>query len=78
MVNVRSSENQAASVLLPDRDVNATRGLLYLADSGAESINARGGAVRPGTVRRVLVKREPGTGKLGQTGTVVWQRTAAT
>ena len=31
-----------------DRDVNAARNLLGLAASGAESINACGGLVRPG------------------------------
>jgi putative transposase len=56
--------------LVIDRDVNAARNLLKLAASGAESVNARGGAVRPGTAGHVPVKREPGTGQPGKTGTV--------
>ena len=64
MIDVGSSESQAASVLC-------------LAASGAESLNARREAVRPSTAGHVLVKREPGTGKPGQTGTAVWQQAAA-
>ena len=61
MLDANSSENQAAR----------------LDPSGAESLNARGGTVRPGLAGRVLVKREPGTrSSQGQTGTAVWQRTA--
>ena len=76
MTDVKSSENQAASVLSPDRDINAARRLLSLPDSGANSVLARGGTVSLGSARRVSVKQEPGTGKLGQAGTV-WQRSAA-
>lgn len=47
--------------LILDRDVNAARNLLKLAANGAESINARGAAVRPGTAGRAAAKREPGT-----------------
>jgi putative transposase len=60
-----------------DRDVNAARNLLALAASGAESINARGGTVRPSTTGRVPVKREPGTAaQAGQTGTAARQQAA--
>jgi putative transposase len=51
--------------LVLDRDENAARNLLALAVSGTESLNARGGAVRPDFVRRVPVKREPGTAHAG-------------
>jgi hypothetical protein len=78
MMDVERSENQAALMLVSERGVDAPHGLRYLAASGAESVNARGGTVRPGTARHVLVKREPGTGRPGQTGTAVWQRAAAT
>jgi len=44
-----------------DRDVNAARNLLHLAASGAESLNARGAAVRPGPAGHAVLKREPGT-----------------
>jgi len=50
---------------------------LHLAASGAESINARGETVRPGTAGRVPLKREPGIGQPGQTGTAARQRAAA-
>jgi putative transposase len=53
-----------------DRDLNAARNLLRLAASGAESINARGGTVRPGPAGHVPVKREPGTPQGDKTGTV--------
>ena len=43
MVDVRSSESEAASVLLSDWDVNAARGLLYpAADAAARGEQARG------------------------------------
>jgi len=45
--------------LVLDRDVNAARNLLKLAASGAESINACGGTVRP----------RPGAARPGETGT---------
>jgi putative transposase len=60
-----------------DRDVNAARNLLHLAASGAESVNACGGHVRPGTAGRRPVKQEPGTADAGQTGTAAPQGTAA-
>ena len=60
-----------------DRDVNAARNLLDLAASGAESLNACGGTVRPGLAGRVPVKQEPGTAHAGQTGTVPRQRGTA-
>jgi putative transposase len=63
--------------LVLDRDVNAAANLLNLAASGAESINACGGTVRPGLAGRVLVKQEPGTAQAGQTGTAAGQPAAA-
>jgi len=54
--------------LVMDRDVNAARNLLKLAASGAESLNARGGAVRPGTAGRAPQKREPGAPYGGRPG----------
>ena len=60
-----------------DRDVNAARNLLGLAASGAESINACGGTVRPRPVRQDPVKQEPGTANAGKTGTAAPQGTAA-
>jgi putative transposase len=61
-----------------DRDVNAARNLLHLAASGAESLNARGAAVRPGPAGHAVLKREPGTRKQrGKTGTAFRQRKAA-
>ena len=77
MTDVKSSEKQAVSVLLPDWDTNAARRSLSLAGSGADSVDARGGAASLGSARRVRVKREPSTGKLGQAGTSVWRRSAA-
>ena len=52
-----------------DRDVNAARNLLSLAASGADSLNACGGTVRPRLARQVPVKQEPGTARAGKTGT---------
>ena len=54
-----------------DRDANAARNLLSLAASGAERLNARGAAVRPGTAGHAALKREPGTrpSRQGKTGT---------
>ena len=60
-----------------DRDVNAARNLLKLAASGAESVNACGGTVRPGLAGRVPVKQEPGTARADKTGTAAPQGTAA-
>ncbi len=60
-----------------DRDENAARNLLNLAASGAESINARGGTLRPGLAGHVPVKQEPGTAPAGQTGTASGQPQAA-
>ena len=60
-----------------DRDVNAARNLLGLAASGAESINACGGTVRPRPARQDPVKQEPGTANAGKTGTAAPQGTAA-
>jgi putative transposase len=63
--------------LVEDRDVNAARNLLSLAASGAESLNARRGAVRPGTAGQAPQTREPGTLHGGKTGTAARQQAAA-
>ena len=63
--------------LVIDRDVNAARNLLQLAASGAESLNACGGTVRPGPARHIPVKQEPGTALAGKTGTASGQPLAA-
>jgi putative transposase len=63
--------------LVADRDVNAARNLLKLAASGAESLNARGGTVRPGLAGRVPANLEPGTRKRDKTGTASGQPLAA-
>ena len=63
--------------LVVDRDVNAARNLLKLAASGAESLNAKGGTVRPGLAGRVPTNLEPGTQKWGKTGTASGQPLAA-
>jgi putative transposase len=63
--------------LAEDRDANAARNLLKLAASGAESITACGGTVRPRPARHVPVKQEPGTADAGKTGTAFRQREAA-
>jgi putative transposase len=55
--------------LVLDRDVNAARNLLHLAASGAESQNACGGTVRPGTAGHIPVNQEPGTAHADKTGT---------
>ena len=60
--------------LVLDRDVNAAVNLLNLAASGAESLNACGGTVRPGLAGHVPVKQEPGTAYADQTGTATGQR----
>ena len=61
--------------LMLDRDLNAARNLAKLAEhvaqSGWETINARGAEVRPGLAGRTAMNREAGTGRCpGQTGTV--------
>ena len=63
--------------LVVDRDVNAAWNLLKLAASGAESLNARGGTVRPGLAGHVPASLEPGTRKRGKTGTASGQPLAA-
>ena len=63
--------------LVIDRDVNAARNLLALAASGAESLNACGGTVRPGLAGHVPVKQEPGAAHADQTGTASGQPLAA-
>ncbi len=64
---------------IEDRDVNAARNLLSLAASGAERVNARGAAVRPGPAGPAVLKREPGTrpARRGKTGTAPQQCEAA-
>src|SRR6185437_6435168 len=63
--------------LVMDRDVNAARNLLKLAASGAESLNAREGTVRPGIAGHAPPNLEPGSLDKGKTGTAVRQRGAA-
>jgi putative transposase len=63
--------------LVIDRDVNAARNLLHLAASGAESLNAREGTVRPRTARRAPPNLEPGTPTRGRAGTAARQQAAA-
>jgi len=65
--------------LVMDRDQNAARNLLKLAlaASGAESLNACEGTVRPGLAGHVPVKQEPGTADAGKTGTASRQQEAA-
>ena len=63
--------------LVTDRDVNAARNLLFLAASGAESLNACGKTVRPRTARHVPEKQEPGTRQRDKTGTAGPLGTAA-
>jgi putative transposase len=63
--------------LVTGRDVNAAANLLNLAASGAESLNACGGAIRPGQAGHVPVKQEPGTAHADQTGTASEQPLAA-
>jgi IS605 OrfB family transposase len=63
--------------LVMDRDVNAARNLLHLAASGAGSINACGGTVRPGPAGHVPVKQEPGAARAGKTRTASGQPLAA-
>jgi len=61
--------------LVIDRDVNAARNLAaygrrQIAGSGPEIANGRGADRKTGAARLVGVKRQPGTRKRGQTGTV--------
>ncbi len=63
--------------LVLDRDVNAAVNLLKLAASGAESLNACGGTVRPGLAGHVPVNQEPGTSNEDETGTAAGQPAAA-
>jgi putative transposase len=59
------------------RDVNAARNLLKLAASGADSLNACGGTIRPGIAGHDPVKQEPGTAHACKTGTAGPQDPAA-
>jgi putative transposase len=63
--------------LVTGRDVNAAANLLKLAASGAESLNACGGTVRPGLAGHVPVNQEPGAVHADQTGTASGQPLAA-
>ena len=63
--------------LVTDRDVNAARNLLKLAASGAESLNAREGVLRPRPARHAPPNLEPGTPHRDKTGTAAPQGTAA-
>lgn len=72
----RTYQCEACGLVL-DRDVNAARNLLRLTASGAESGNACGGAVRPGTAGHAPSKQEPGTQDWGKTGTVPRQHGTA-
>jgi putative transposase len=63
--------------LVMDREVNAASNLLHLAASGAGSINACGGTIRPGPAGHVPVKQEPGAARAGKTGTASGQPLAA-
>jgi putative transposase len=63
--------------LVTGRDVNAAVNLLNLAASGAESLNARGGKIRPGPAGHAPVKQEPSTADADQTGTASEQPLAA-
>ena len=63
--------------LVMDRDQNAARNLLNLAASGAESLNACGGRVRPVPDGQRPAKQEPGTAPAGKTGTAAGQPAAA-
>ena len=60
--------------LILDRDVNAAINLRDLAASGAESLNACGGCVRPGLAGRQPLNQEPGTAHAAKTGTAVGNR----
>jgi putative transposase len=58
----------ASCGLILDRDVNAARNLLQLAASGAESLNACGGTIRPGHAGHGPVNQEPGTAHTARPG----------
>jgi len=64
--------------LVLGRDLNAAINLCQLAASGAESLNACGGDVRPGPAGQPPAKQEPGTAtSAGQAGTADGQPSAA-
>ena len=87
VLGLRHGESQAGPVrahlhvracgLVIDRDVNAARNLLSLAASGAESLNARGGTLRPRPARHVPPNLEPGTPHGARPGPPPPQRAAA-
>jgi putative transposase len=59
--------------LVLDRDVNAARNLPNLAASGAESLNACEGRLRPVPDGQRPTKQEPGTASADRAGTAVGQ-----
>jgi putative transposase len=67
----------AACGLALGRDMNAARNLLLLAASGAESLNACGPRVRPGSAGHCGMNQEPGSADAGKTGTAQAQAQAA-
>jgi len=72
----------ASGGLVLGRDVNAARNLAeygnrLIAGSGPEIANGRGADRETGHARQVAVKRQPGTARAGQTGTVAPQGEAA-
>ena len=65
----------ASCGIVLDRDANAARNLAeygnrQIAGSGPEISNGRGADRKTGHARQVAVKRQPGTARWGQTGTV--------
>jgi IS605 OrfB family transposase len=74
LLSERTYQCDACSLVI-DRDVNAARNLAaygrrQIAGSGPEIANGRGADRKTGAARLVGVKRQPGTRKRGQTGTV--------
>ena len=80
MVDDRCSESRAVSLLLPDLDVNAARGLMYLAATGAASGENIDSKLSSPALLRAPVNQGHQDEKSwqGQTGTAVWRRAAAT
>lgn len=68
--------------LVADRDLNAALNLAeygnrQVAGSGPETLNGRGADRETGHARQVAAKRQPGTRKRGQAGTVPAQEGTA-
>ncbi len=72
LLGLRDSESQT----IPVR-AHLAINLLALAASGAESLNAWEGCVRPGPAGRRPPNQEPGTAHAGKTGTAAGQPAAA-